>query len=288
MPPNGTTPDPNTKQCPEGYEKVFGPLCVEKSMLAAAAAYFPKIPDLNQFTDTPCEAALAALQEASAALQKIMQLPRKLANMAKKLMNRPFQDAQKLADDALSVIDMVDEAINAATAGGAAELQRFKNALSRVLDCPVIADSALGALAAGIISAIDEGRDIMGMLGQLKSMLNNAVAEQLNELKKTPMEAINNAEKTFQDTLKRLGIEEAVRELEKLENCVRGVCDMVEIAGRLPETAQHAWESIGGAWSAAPGRLTATTKRMGGTFMQEWNEASAAVGRVAAAVKTTR
>lgn len=243
-------------KCPEGYKHVFGPLCVEQTKLARFEAALPEIPKID-FTDPTCEAALAALKSAAENLQKILEIPRRLKKMAKDILNMPFKAAEKMISSVLGTIDelnaMIDDLLS-----GAGVIKDLAKALEKVLDCPLLADTPLGKAAAALLDAIKAGVPIQKQLEAFKEQLRSAAMDQLKDLKKQPLAAIDDMEKTLNAMLKRFGVAQLIQQLEALEKCVKAVCNLSKVAKRLPESAEKILEKLDAAIDSSTGEIKAT------------------------------
>ena len=258
-----TEPQP----CPEGYTRLFGPLCIQQTTLKKIEDIVPELPEFH-FTNPSCEAALAGLKGVAEQLDKALQMPRKLMQMAKRLIEKPFDDAQRAVDSALSVLDEINSMINDVLSGPMGAIGELRNALQKMLDCPFIADLPIAKTAASLLDAMRDGLPYEDLLNSFKSQLSQAASEQINKAKEQPLNALNNLQKLYDDMLQRGGVADLIRQVDNLYKCVEAACNMAEVAGRLPKKASEFLGSINGVIDETTGKLSAAVVKAANSTQQ--------------------
>lgn len=253
---NGGSQTAVNGNCPEGYIHVFGPLCVEQTTLSRFEEALPEMPEFD-FTNPGCEAALAALNEVIQAIEDALQTPRKLMAMARELLEKPFDAAKSMVDSALGVLDDLKAMIDDLLAGPGSLINDFKRALESLLDCPIIADTPIGKIAAAILDAMNNGLPYDQLLSEFKNKLSSVAKGFIDKIKEMPLSKLNDLERLFDEIIERTGVGDLLKKARELEQCVRAVCNMVEVAARVPETVETIIEEIGGKWDEASGKFTA-------------------------------
>ena len=244
------------EECPEGYTRVFGPLCIEQTTLAKIDEAIPDLPEFN-FTDPGCESALSALKSVADTVKKALETPQNLIKMAQSMIEKPFNEAQKAVTSALGVIDEISSTIDDMLSGATGMIGDFKRALEKMLACPFIADMPIAKTAAALLDALDSGNPITDMLSDFKSQLANAAKEQLDQIKEQPLSSLNNLQQMLDDMIERSGVQDLLKQMEQLYECVRAVCDMIQVAKRLPKTPGEIMEGINAKIDEATGKLKA-------------------------------
>jgi len=242
-------------QCPEGYVKVFGPLCIEQTTLAKIDDAIPDLPNFD-FTDPTCEAALAALKSVADTVEQAIEMPKKLISMAKSIIEKPFTDIERTVSTMLGFIDEVNNIINDVISGAMGPVNDFKRALQRMLDCPYIADTEIGRLAASILDAMDGNMPYASLLSQFKQAMLSSAKDQINAIKEHPLNSINNLQTLYDKALNDAGVGRLLQQMNNLLECVRGACDMIAVAQRLPKTPSEILNSINATINNATGRIT--------------------------------
>lgn len=253
----GGTQQAENGKCPEGFVHVFGPLCVEQTTLAKIEDAIPDLPEFD-FTNPGCEAALAALKDATDAIEQALEMPKKLMKMGQDLIEKPFDAAAKVVDSALGVIDDISSMIDEFISGPAGLVGDLKRSLEGMLACPFIADTPIAKSAAALLDAVDGGVPLDGMLQEFKNDLSSAAKEYINQAKDTPLSALGDMEKLYNDMIERSNVGDLIQKAKDLEQCLRSACNLAEVAARVPTSAATFIEEIGGAWDAATGKFTAT------------------------------
>ena len=173
------------------------------------------------------------------------------------MIEKPFNEAQKAVTSALGVIDEINRTIDDMLSGATGMLGDFKRALEKMLACPFIADMPIAKTAAALLDALDAGNPITDMLSDFKSQLSNAAKEQLDQIKEQPLSSLNNLQQMLDDMIERSGVQDLLKQMEQLYECVRAVCDMIQVAKRLPKTPGEIMEGINAKIDEATGKLKA-------------------------------
>lgn len=239
---NGFAPD-------ENYQRVFGPLYVQKSYVKKFQEVLPDIPDIN-LDDLSCQSAVAMLKGTADMLEQAMALPNELMNMAKDLISKPFGDAEKIIAAATAVIGNIEKELMSLLAGPTGVLGQFTAALESLLSCPFLADSPLGKEAAGLLDMIDAGKGmsaISGVIGGFQSQLNNMAREQLNAIKNIPLSKLDNLQSMLDTALDDLGVGEMIGKIDDLASCVASLCNAAEAAASGIKSAGEFLEQLNGA-----------------------------------------
>lgn len=239
----------------ENYTRVFGPLYVQNSYVEKFKDILPDIPDID-FSEISCQSAIAALKGASDMLEDVLAMPNELMSMARDLINKPFGDAEKIFDAAMSVINNIEAEIMSILSGPGAVIGKFQAALESMLDCPFLADSAIGKEAAGLLDIMNAGGSIMGMLGGFQSQLKAAAMDQMNAIKKIPLSKLDELQNMFQSALDDLGVGDLINGINDLASCVAAVCSAGEAALEGVKGAADFLSGINGKFDEVTGKLT--------------------------------
>lgn len=244
-------------KCPEGYVHVFGPLCVSETRLKRFTGIpdFPK-PEDFKLQNIDCESALAAYNKAMDAVENLLGIPKMMMELAEDVIEMPIDMLDEAIGGALGVLDVIGGAIDKVLGGAPGALSDFLSSLESLLDCPFIADTEIGAMAAEIVDEIQAGLLEMGSLEKLKRLIKDAVMSYVNQLADYPLSTLENAQDAFDKFIEDSGIGDALQKARDLEQCVRAACHMGEVATRIPASAEGVITNLKGTWQN--GKFTAT------------------------------
>ena len=261
-PGKGNTPGASPGKCAEGWVHVIGPLCAPGTTIKKVKKTLPDFSIWGEMEyDISCQTAIAALQAAVSNMEQILKMPSAMLKLAQLLLNKPFNEAQKLMQSALGILDDINELLNGFIGGPVGALQRLKSALERILSCPLLADTPIGKAAANALDALDAGRDVTGALMAMKGLISDAFTSQLNDIKKTPAAALARLNSLLNDTLARFGANELLSQLQGLEECVKAVCKLAQEGGKewdkLPKTSEDLKKAWNLHWDETKNRTMA-------------------------------
>ena len=245
------------KKGPNGCRDGFTPVwiwCFKQTTLDKLKEPVKDI-KVPEFTDPGCEAAISALKTINKSVEAALEAPRKYMNMMQKLIDYPFDVAQNMVNTALSTVDKVNEAINKILGGAMGPLDELRQAMAPVLDCPCMADTEIGKLAAAIIDAINQDSPIDELLQEFKNECASTAKEALDHARETPTESLNNLRNAYDSALKRSGIDELVSNMKKLEQCVEQLCAAYDHLSRIPQKVEDTLKNAGAMWDTATGTV---------------------------------
>ncbi len=246
------------EKCPEGYYRVFGPLCIEYDTLQKIEETLPDIPEFD-FSNPGCEAVLSAYKSVMNSVEQAIETPKQLIQVAKGLVERPFTEAQKILSSALGVFDEINNAIDNLLQNDLVD--EFIRAVDKMLACPFIADMPIAKTAAALLDAIENGSDITSYVGAFKDHLAALAGSHLDALKKTPMDALANLDKLYDDALQRSGIEDLIQKANDLYQCIEAACNLIDVAERIPKTPGAILDSINAKIDETTGRISGAVVR---------------------------
>lgn len=244
------------------YQKVFGPLYVQKSYVKKFKDILPDIPDIDISLDNlSCKAAIAALQSLTNFAEDALKVPNELMNMAKDIISKPFGAAEEILDAALHTINDMEAAIMSLLEGPGNVIDNFKKALEKLLDCPFIADTPIGKEAAMLLDMVNAGAGlaaIRSMIYGFQAQLRAAAMEQLNAVKNIPLSKIDDLQKMLNEAIKDAGIPDALDMMDKITKCVEALCAAGTAAVEGVKGVKDFLESLNGAtWDKVTGVITA-------------------------------
>ncbi len=246
---NGGTNTAVNGKCPEGFVHVFGPLCVEQTRLAKLEEGFPEAPEIKP-TTPECEAALAAYKYVIDIIEAAIEVPLKIKRMISDLVEMPFDAAYDVAKIALGAFDDLYKLIDELLGGAGGLVNDLKQCLEDILRCPFLVDTPIGKTAAAILDAIDSGASYLNLIFVLKNLLLSAASQYINMAKDIPLSKLNDLENLYKEMLRKAGVEELLKQARDLEKCIAALCDMIEVADRIPEDVETIMEKIGAIWDS--------------------------------------
>ena len=201
---------------------------------AAARAALPASADLG------CEALLGLLHDAYSGIARLLKVPLELLALADNLLAYPFDLAERYLNEALALADFLK--FDFSSAGG------LLDALNTLMDCPLVADSALGGQVAEAIDMITElGKLPSETVGALQNAVRGRVRGALDKVKETPAGALSQINDVYDDLLERAGVNDKLRALRNLEACLHNACAGYDgLAAALPGSSEEVLAKVRG------------------------------------------
>lgn len=190
--------------------------------------------------DLGCEALLGLFHDAYSGITRLLQAPLELLALADMLLAYPFDLAEQYLNEALALADFLKFDFSSASG--------LLDALNTLMDCPLVADSALGGQVAEAIDMITElGRLPSDTVGALQNTVRGRVRGALDKVKETPAGALGRLDDAYADMLKRAGVNDKLRALRNLEACLRNACAGYDgLAGAFPGSSEELLTKVRG------------------------------------------
>lgn len=199
--------------------------------------------------DLGCETLLGLYDTAWHTIDAMLQAPLELLALADGLLAYPFEQAGQLLDQALALADFLTFDLS---------VSGMLHTLTKLLDCPFVADSPLGAQLAGAIDMLERTGNLPAeAVGTLQNAMRSRVGGLLDQVRDTPVGALSTLDDAYDALLERSGVQGALSELRALENCLREACAGYDaLAGALPGSSDDILASIRGGVDAAGNVVT--------------------------------
>lgn len=255
------------KTCKDGFFPVWK-WCFKETTLKKLTqpvtdlAKWPEIPWPPTGVSSMCKILYTTFMKAFQKLKEALTLPSKYLDMARQLVNYPFDLASQLVSTALGFLDKLKAIIDDILNGGAGVISDLKKLCNSILSCPYAADTALGALAAKILSALEDGSDLTSYLSEFKNQLAGMADEAINNVREVPLQALNNIEQAYYNLLKQLGIEELIKHANNIAACINSLCSVAELGEKYYALFQSASKD------ALVEKVKKTLTRAGDNFLQ--------------------
>lgn len=259
-----STTEATNGTCPDGYKNLFLNVCLKVETINPFSSFDINLSDFS-FTDLICEVAVAALEKAADLLKKALKLPQKLFDAAKSLLSKPFDDAKKLVASALDMVTKIAKEVNDILKNALSGVQDLVNSakslLKDALSCPYLADSPIGKTISSILDALNTNIDPTSLLNSLKSMLQSQANKYINALEDTALSQLKKIQDLVNSMIKRLGIEDIVSAMKKIEQCIKAACkayqEVSSFVDRVKDkNSDDLLNSIGGTWDEVTGKLS--------------------------------
>ena len=203
-----------------------------------------------------CRALLAQYRSILSELKRLLKRPKRLLREIKDMLDYPFNRASQILNEYLNALpNLLKPNLG---------IQELLRSLERILDCPILADSALGQMAAAAIDAIQAGlKDITGIVNQLKNAASQGAGDVLQKFKSMGDNTIGALQKKYDALLDSLGITALLRMLGQLEQCFANLCQAWaaahntanKVIAYLPDDSTSIWEALGKKYDAVHDKI---------------------------------
>ena len=281
-------------KCPDGFRFIYGNVCIEESPELSLDSLLDST--VTSARSTSCESAVSALQALARSLDSSTNLVQNAIRSAKSLVSLPFDKMKNALNAILGELDEItgflDEVMEIWTGLSANKVEAVKDALESLVTCPIMKATPLGQQIEALIKQLDTITDELfeESIKNLKSSLSRQAEGQLNAMKAGPLETLDNLDKKYREYLEALGLDDDLKKLRDLADCVEKACRLQNESADAYEKWKKAKgitspavleEKLGATYSAAENKVTFALATGKGEVKQGAEETLSAYRKVA-------
>ena len=204
----------------------------------------------------PCETFLSMYSDAMSKVRKLINIPRKYLRKLQDMLDYPFDRATGVLDSVISMLNDLNFNIGATD---------FLRGLEKLISCPLVADTALGAMAAQAIDMIKNGvvLPMDGIIDGIKSEIRGRVNNILSKYRLLVDNSIHSMTKKYTAILDSCGLTDTLRTLGQLQSCIADLCSAYtlgknmagKVVGYIPDDIPNPMKACGVAYNKVTNKI---------------------------------
>lgn len=204
----------------------------------------------------PCETFLSMYSTAMSSVRKLINIPRKYLRKLQDMMSYPFDRVTDVLTSVSNMLDDLDFNVGA---------MDFLRGLEKLISCPLIADSAMGAMAAQTIDMIKNGivLPMDGIINSIKREMRDRVNNILSKYRPLVDNSINSMAQKYTAVLDSCGLTDTLKTLGQLQSCISDLCSSYTLgrnmagktAGYIPDDIPYPMKACGVSWDKATNKI---------------------------------